>query len=40
VIEAMGWAGWIGCEYTPSGPTLETLGWGAPFGIGAKSPRA
>jgi hydroxypyruvate isomerase len=33
-IEKLGWKGWIGCEYTPSGPTLETLGWGAPYGIG------
>jgi hydroxypyruvate isomerase len=33
-IEALGWKGWIGCEYSPSGKTLETLGWGAPFGIG------
>lgn len=34
-IEALGWQHWIGCEYTPSGPTLETLGWAAPYGIGA-----
>jgi hydroxypyruvate isomerase len=34
LIEDMGWQGWIGCEYTPSGPTLDTLGWGAPYGIG------
>jgi hydroxypyruvate isomerase len=33
-IEALGWQGWIGCEYTPSGKTLETLGWAAPYGIG------
>jgi len=33
-IEKLGWDRWIGCEYTPSGPTLDTLGWGAPFGIG------
>jgi hydroxypyruvate isomerase len=32
-IEKLGWERWIGCEYTPSGPTLDTLGWGAPFGI-------
>ncbi len=34
-IERLGWQGWIGCEYAPSGPTLDTLGWGAPYGIGA-----
>jgi hydroxypyruvate isomerase len=33
-IEKLGWDRWIGCEYTPSGPTLETLGWGAAYGIG------
>ncbi len=33
LIEKLGWDGWIGCEYTPSGPTLDTLGWGAPYGI-------
>ncbi|MBU1361925.1 MAG: TIM barrel protein [Gammaproteobacteria bacterium] len=32
-IERRGWAGWIGCEYVPSGPTLETLGWGQPYGL-------
>lgn len=35
-IEKLGWDGWIGCEYTPSGPTLDTLGWGAPYGIGQR----
>lgn len=34
-IEKLGWDRWIGCEYTPSGPTLETLGWGKPYGIRA-----
>jgi hydroxypyruvate isomerase len=34
-IERLGWQGWIGCEYTPSAATLDTLGWGAPYGIGA-----
>ncbi|MGK6307765.1 hydroxypyruvate isomerase family protein [Variovorax sp. DT-64] len=37
LIEELGWQGWIGCEYTPSGPTLDTLGWGAPYGLGARS---
>ncbi len=32
-IEKLGWDRWIGCEYTPSGHTLDTLGWGRPFGI-------
>jgi hydroxypyruvate isomerase len=33
-VERLGWRGWIGCEYTPSGPTVDTLGWGMPYGIG------
>jgi hydroxypyruvate isomerase len=33
LIEELGWNRWVGCEYTPSGPTLDTLGWGAPYGI-------
>jgi hydroxypyruvate isomerase len=33
-IEALGWQGWIGCEYSPSTTTNETLGWARPYGIG------
>lgn len=33
LIEELGWDRWIGCEYTPSGPTLDTLGWGAAYGL-------
>jgi hydroxypyruvate isomerase len=33
-VERLGWRGWIGCEYTPPGPTLDTLGLGMPYGIG------
>jgi hydroxypyruvate isomerase len=33
LIEKLGWDRWIGCEYSPSGHTLDTLGWGAPYGI-------
>ncbi len=32
-IEAMGWKGWIGCEYAPSAHTLDTLAWAAGHGI-------
>jgi len=32
-LESLGWQGWIGCEYTPSAHTLDTLGWGAGYGI-------
>lgn len=27
VIEDTGYAGWIGCEYLPKGPTRDSLGW-------------
>ena len=26
-IDALGYAGWIGCEYFPTRPTAESLGW-------------
>ncbi|MDH7798709.1 MULTISPECIES: TIM barrel protein [unclassified Beijerinckia] len=34
LMEELGWQGWVGCEYTPSAHTLDTLTWGAPFGLG------
>jgi hydroxypyruvate isomerase len=34
LIEELGWAGWIGCEYAPSGPTTDTLGWARAYGVG------
>lgn len=30
-IDALGYRGWIGCEYRPRGGTLESLGWLAPY---------
>lgn len=30
-IDKMGWQGWLGAEYVPSGPTPETLDWLQPF---------
>jgi len=38
LIERLGWQGWIGCEYTPSGHTLDTLRWAEAHGI--RDPRA
>ncbi|WP_219214295.1 hydroxypyruvate isomerase family protein [Variovorax boronicumulans] len=32
-IDALGYTGWIGCEYTPSVSTLSSLGWAKPYGI-------
>jgi len=36
-IDAMGWQGWVGAEYGPGGPTIDSLAWGKPYGIGPKS---
>jgi hydroxypyruvate isomerase len=33
-IDALGYEGWIGCEYKPRGSTLDGLGWRAAHGIG------
>lgn len=32
-IESRGWDGWIGCEYTPSAATTDTLQWARPYGV-------
>jgi hydroxypyruvate isomerase len=34
-IDAMGYEGWVGCEYTPKHGTLEGLSWAKPYSIGA-----
>jgi hydroxypyruvate isomerase len=33
-IDDMGWQGWVGAEYGPGGPTVDSLVWGKPYGIG------
>ena len=33
-IDAMGYGGWLGCEYNPKAGTLEGLTWARPYGIG------
>ena len=30
-IDALGYAGWIGCEYNPRGDTVEGLKWAQPY---------
>lgn len=30
-VDAIGYAGWIGCEYNPLGDTLEGLKWATPY---------
>jgi hydroxypyruvate isomerase len=32
-IDELGYAGWIGCEYTPIGDTLEGLAWRQRYGV-------
>jgi len=34
-IDAMGYGGWVSCEYHPRGATLEGLGWARAWGIGS-----
>jgi hydroxypyruvate isomerase len=31
LIDELGYAGWVGCEYRPKGGTSEGLGWFAPY---------
>ena len=33
LIEKLGYAGWIGCEYTPAGNTIDGLGWLRRYGL-------
>jgi hydroxypyruvate isomerase len=35
LLDELGYGGWVGCEYRPAGPTEASLGWAAPYGIGA-----
>lgn len=32
-LKALGYDGWIGCEYRPAGATRTGLGWGQAFGL-------
>jgi len=34
VLDAIGYDGWVGCEYRPAAGTLAGLGWAQPWGIG------
>jgi 2-dehydrotetronate isomerase len=34
VVDALGYDGWIGCEYRPAAGTLAGLGWARRWGIG------
>lgn len=35
LLDALGYDGWVGCEYRPKGTTWEGLGWAARYGIRA-----
>jgi 2-dehydrotetronate isomerase len=37
LLDELGYAGWVGCEYRPAGNTVEGLGWAARYGIGAQA---
>jgi hydroxypyruvate isomerase len=30
-LDRLGYSGWVGCEYNPSGDTLKTLTWAKPY---------
>ena len=34
LFDEIGYQGWIGCEYRPSGDTVAGLGWAKKYGIG------
>src|SRR4051812_30890073 len=36
-LDRLGWSGWAACEYKPRGRTEDGLGWGRPYGLGARS---
>lgn len=33
-IDALGYKGWLGCEYRPAAGTIEGLSWRETFGVG------
>jgi 2-dehydrotetronate isomerase len=35
LLDELGYAGWVGCEYRPLGHTADGLGWASHYGIGA-----
>jgi hydroxypyruvate isomerase len=32
-FDRLGYDGWIGCEYRPTGSTVESLGWIRDYGV-------
>ena len=39
LLDELGYAGWVGCEYRPKGETVAGLGWAKRYGIGAEAQR-
>jgi 2-dehydrotetronate isomerase len=37
LLDHVGYAGWIGCEYRPRGRTEDGLGWARPYGVVART---
>jgi hydroxypyruvate isomerase len=37
LMDRVGYAGWIGCEYFPAGSAEEGLGWAYRYGIASRS---
>lgn len=35
VLDELGYAGWVGCEYRPKADTLSGLSWGKSWGLGS-----
>ena len=40
LLDALGYRGWIGCEYTPKTTTAAGLDWGAAYGLGPQATTA
>lgn len=39
LIDELGFAGWVGCEYKPKAGTLDGLGWASRYGLAARRER-
>lgn len=39
LLDALGYGGWVGCEYTPRTTTAAGLDWGAAYGLGPRAGR-
>ena len=37
LLDRVGYAGWVGCEYLPAGATEDGLGWALRYGIAPRS---